>query len=103
MVAIVAVIGGIGFFLLGMSLMADGLKAIAGDSLRNLLNRFTGGTIPSIVTGTIITLLVQSSTATSLMTIGFVSAGMLSFVQATGVIFGAILGTTIRGWLLSLV
>lgn len=103
MVAIVAVIGGIGFFLLGMSLMADGLKAIAGDSLRNLLNRFTGGTIPSIVTGTIITLLVQSSTATSLMTIGFVSAGMLSFVQATGVIFGAILGTTSTGWMVAFI
>ena len=103
MIAIVSVIGGIGFFVLGLNLMADGLKAIAGDSLRNLLNRFTGGTISSIITGTIVTLLVQSSTATSLMTIGFVSAGMLSFIQATGVIFGANLGTTSTGWMVALI
>lgn len=103
MVAIVSVVGGIGFFLLGMNMMADGLKAIAGDSLRSLLNRFTGGTISSITTGAAITLLVQSSTATSLMTIGFVSAGMLTFLQATGVIFGANLGTTSTGWLVAFI
>lgn len=103
MVALISAIGGIGFFLLGMNLMADGLKAIAGDSLRNLLNRFTGGTLSAITTGTIITLLVQSSTATSLMTIGFVSAGMLTFAQATGVIFGANLGTTSTGWMVAFI
>ena len=103
MVALVSAIGGIGFFLLGMNMMADGLKVIAGDSLRNLLNRFTGGTISSMATGAIITLLIQSSTATSLMTIGFVSAGMLTFVQATGVIFGANLGTTSTGWMVALI
>lgn len=103
MIAIVSAIGGIGFFLLGMNMMADGLKAIAGDSLRRLLNRFTGGTISSITTGAIITLLIQSSTATSLMTIGFVSAGMLNFLQATGVIFGANLGTTSTGWMVAFI
>lgn len=103
MVSFIAVIGGIGFFLLGMDMMADGLKAMAGDSLRNLLNRFTGGTVTSIITGAVMTLLVQSSTATSLMTIGFVSAGMLTFIQATGVIFGANLGTTSMGWLVSFI
>lgn len=103
MIAIISVIGGIGFFLLGMNIMADGLKAMAGDSLRSLLNRFTGGTISSITTGAVITLLVQSSTATSLMTIGFVSAGMLNSLQATGVIFGANLGTTSTGWLVAFI
>lgn len=103
MVPVVSVIGGIGFFLMGMNMMADGLKAIAGDSLRNLLNRFTGGTIPSIITGTIITFLIQSSTATSLMTIGFVSSGMLSLLQATGVIFGTNLGTTSTGWMVAFI
>lgn len=103
MTAFISALGGIGFFLLGMGLMTDGLKAIAGDSLRKLLNRFTGGTMSSIATGTIITLLVQSSTATSLMTIGFVSAGMLTFVQAAGVIFGANLGTTSTGWIVSFI
>lgn len=101
MVTIIAVIGGIGFFLLGMNLITDGLKSIAGDTLRIWLNRFTGGPISAIATGTIITLLVQSSTATTLMTIGFVSAGMLSFLQAVGVIFGANLGTTSIGWIVS--
>lgn len=103
MIAIVSAVGGIGFFLLGMNMMSDGLKAIAGDSLRSLLKRFTGGTISSITTGAIITLLIQSSTATSLMTIGFVSAGMLTFLQATGVIFGANLGTTSTGWIVSFI
>ena len=101
--AFVSVIGGIGFFLLGMNMMANGLKTMAGDSLRNLLNRFTGGTISAIITGMVITLLIQSSTATSLMTIGFVSAGMLTFVQATGVIFGANLGTTSIGWMVAFI
>ncbi len=103
MTSIISVIGGIGFFLLGMSLMANGLKAIAGDTLKKLLNRFTGGTLSSINTGIAITVLVQSSTATTLMTIGFVSAGMLTFVQATGVIFGANLGTTSTGWLVAFI
>ncbi len=103
MTSTISVIGGIGFFLLGMSLMAGGLKAIAGDTLKKLLNRFTGGTLSSINTGMVITLLVQSSTATTLMTIGFVSAGMLTFLQATGVIFGANLGTTSTGWLVAFI
>lgn len=101
MASLALVIGGIGFFLLGMHLMADGLKSIAGDSLRRLLNRFTGGTISAITTGAIITILVQSSSATTFMTIGFVSAGMLTFLQATGVIFGANLGTTSIGWIVA--
>ena len=79
MVSIISAIGGIGFFLLGMNMMAEGLKTSAGDSFRSFLNRLTGGTVSSIATGAFITFLVQSSTATSLMTIGFVSAGMLTF------------------------
>lgn len=65
MITFVSIIGGIGFFLLGMNLITDGLKAIAGDTLRKWLNLFTGGTLSSITTGTVITLLVQSSTATT--------------------------------------
>lgn len=103
MLSFVAVIGGIGFFLLGMNLINDGLKAIAGDTLRRWLNHFTGGTLSSISTGAVITLLVQSSTATTLMTIGFVSAGMLTLLQAVGVIFGANLGTTSTGWIVSFI
>ena len=74
--------GGIGLFLLGMSLMTDSLKAMAGDSLRQWLGRFTGSPIKAMFFGISFTMIVQSSTATTLATIGFVSAGVLSFVQA---------------------
>jgi phosphate:Na+ symporter len=97
-----SIIGGIGLFLLGMVLLTDGLKAAAGDALRRLLTHFTGGRMKSLLSGVAITALVQSSSATTLMTIGFVSAGLLTFPQAVGVIFGANLGTTSTGWLVAL-
>jgi phosphate:Na+ symporter len=96
------VLGGLGLFLLGMVLLTDGLKALAGESLRGFLARFTGGRFSSMASGAAITALVQSSSATTLTTIGFVSAGLLSFEQAVGVIVGANLGTTSTGWLVSL-
>ncbi|KAB2953392.1 Na/Pi cotransporter family protein [Heliorestis acidaminivorans] len=94
-------LGGIGLFLLGMLLMTDGLKKLAGDALRRLLSRFTGGTFTSILSGAGITALIQSSSATTLMTIGFVSAGLLSFSQAVGVIIGSNVGTTSTAWIVS--
>jgi phosphate:Na+ symporter len=94
--------GGIGLFLFGMVLMTDGLKALAGDALRRLLQRFTGNRLSAIATGAAVTALVQSSSATTLATIGFVSAGLLGFGNAIGVILGANLGTTSTGWLVSL-
>jgi phosphate:Na+ symporter len=97
-----SIIGGIGLFLLGMVLLTDGLKAAAGDALRRLLTHFTGGRMKSLLSGVALTALVQSSSATTLMTIGFVSAGLLTFPQAVGVIFGANLGTTSTGWLVAL-
>lgn len=93
--------GGIGLFLLGMVLMTEGLKALAGDALRRLLARFTGNRLSALATGAAVTALVQSSTATTLATIGFVSAGLLGFGNAIGVIIGANLGTTSTGWLVS--
>ncbi len=96
------IIGGIGLFLMGMILMTDGLKAIAGDALRRLLARFTGRTLSAVATGGVVTLIVQSSTATTLATIGFVSAGLLPFTNAIGVIIGANVGTTSTGWIVSL-
>ncbi len=95
------VFGGVGLFLLGMMIMTDGLKSLAGNSLKRLLSKFTGGTFSSIVSGASITAVIQSSSATSLMTIGFVSAGLLSFSQAVGVIIGANLGSTSTGWIVS--
>ncbi|MGF2686248.1 Na/Pi cotransporter family protein [Marinobacter sp. DUT-3] len=95
-------LGGIGLFLLGMILMTDGLKAVAGDALRSLLANFTGSRTKAVATGAGITALVQSSSATTLATIGFVSAGLLTFGNAIGVIIGANLGTTSTGWIVSL-
>lgn len=97
------VLGGIGLFLLGMILMTDGLKSLAGDSLKQLLSKFTGGVFSAIVSGTVLTAILQSSSATTLMTIGFVSAGLLSFSQSIGVILGANLGSTSTGWIVSLI
>ncbi len=96
------VIGGIGLFLLGMILMTDSLKALAGDALRSILARFTKNRFSALATGATATALVQSSSATTLATIGFVSAGLLTFQNAISVNIGAALGTTSTGWLVSL-
>lgn len=97
----IALFGGIGLFLLGMVLLTDGLKSFAGDSLRLALLRFTGKPVTAFTSGALVTALVQSSSATTLTTIGFVSAGLLSFSQAVGLVMGASLGTTSTGWLVS--
>jgi phosphate:Na+ symporter len=97
-----AVLGGVGLFLLGMSLMTEGLKGVAGEGLRAWLERATGSTLKALGAGALITALVQSSSATTVATIGFVSAGLLRFEQAVGLIFGANLGTTSTGWLVAL-
>jgi phosphate:Na+ symporter len=94
-------IGGVGLFLIGMVLLTEGLKSAAGDGLKRALVRFTGGPVRSLLAGAGVTALVQSSSATTLTTIGFVSAGLLTFPQAVGVIFGANLGTTSTAWLVA--
>jgi phosphate:Na+ symporter len=98
-----SVFGGIGLFLLGMVLMTEGLKSAAGEALREVLRRFTGNRVQALASGAAVTALVQSSSATVLATIGFVSAGLLSFTQAIGVILGASLGTTSTGWIVSVI
>ncbi len=95
-------LGGIGIFLLGMILLTDGMKAAAGHALRGVLDRFTGTPASALASGAGLAALVQSSSATILTTIGFVSAGLLTFPQAVGVIFGSSLGTTSTGWIVSL-
>jgi phosphate:Na+ symporter len=96
-----SLIGGIGLFLLGMNLLTEGAKGFAGDSLRRALLRFAGTPWKAFLSGSLATLLVQSSSATTVTVIGFVSAGLLAFPQALGVIFGASLGTTGTGWLVA--
>ncbi len=98
---IIGFIGGIGVFLLGMVLMTEGLRALAGRSLRRGLARFTGTRLSAVVSGAVATTLVQSSTATTMTTIGLVAAGLLPMVNAVGVILGANLGTTTMAWIVA--
>lgn len=93
--------GGVALFLLGMKLLTDGLKVAAGDSLRNLLARWTSTVTWGILTGVLITALVQSSSAVIFATIGFVNAGLMSLLQAVYVIFGSNVGTTFTGWIVA--
>lgn len=96
-------IGGIGLFLLGMRMMTDGLKLAAGPALRHILGQWTRTPFRGIFAGVLITSLVQSSSAVTVATIGFVNAGLLSLVQSVGVIYGANVGTTTTSWLVALV
>ena len=98
---VIAFVGGIGVFLLGMVLLTEGLRAMAGRSLRRGLARFTGSRISAVVSGAVATTLVQSSTATTMTTIGLVAAGLLPIVNAVGVILGANLGTTTMAWIVA--
>jgi len=96
------VIGGIGLFLLGMIVMTDGLRALAGNAIRNALLKFTKTPISGAITGAISTAILQSSSATTVTAVGFVTAGLITFSQALGIILGANVGTTITGWLVVL-
>ncbi len=95
-------VGALGIFLFGMHLMTEGLQRTAGDKLQQILNHLTGNVFKGIFTGFFITILVQSSSVTTVMTIGFVNAGLLNLVQSIGVILGANIGTTVTSWIVSL-
>jgi phosphate:Na+ symporter len=101
-VGIATILGGIGMFLFGMKIMTEALREAAGGRLRQLLARFTTTPLAGVLTGTAATAVVQSSSATTVMTIGFVGAGLLTFPQALGVIYGANIGTTVTGWIVAL-
>jgi phosphate:Na+ symporter len=96
------ILGGIGLFLFGMKFMTDSLRAAAGGRLRAFLTRFTQTPLTGAVTGAAVTALIQSSSATTVMTVGFVGAGLITFPHAIGVIFGANIGTTFTGWMITL-
>jgi phosphate:Na+ symporter len=95
--------GGLALFLLAMSMMTEGLKAFAGGGLKRLLSRWTSTPLRGVFVGVLVTGIVQSSSAVTVATIGFVNAGVLTLRQALGVVFGTNVGTTITGWLVSLV
>src|SRR5262245_28157961 len=98
----VTLLGGLGLFLLGIHHLTEGLKGLAGDSLRRGLQRLASGRFSAVLSGAIFTAIIQSSTAAILTVIGFVSAGLVTFSQAIGVIMGATLGTTSTPWLLAI-
>ncbi|MGQ3676220.1 Na/Pi cotransporter family protein [Xanthobacter sp. TB0139] len=99
----IAILGGVGLFLLGMTVMTDGLKALAGSALRTVLGKAAATPLSGAFWGAGVTLLVQSSSAVTMTTIGLVSAGLLTFPQGLGLVFGANVGTTGTGWLIALI
>ena len=99
---IVSLLGGIALFLFGMSLMGEGLKKVAGSRLELVLYRLSSTPLKGVLLGTGVTAVIQSSSATSVMVVGFVNSGMMKVRQAIGVIMGAILGTSVTGWILCL-
>ena len=92
-------LGSLGLILYGMKMMSDGIQKSAGESLHRTLNFMTGNRFLAVLTGIVVTGIVQSSGATTVMTVSFVNAGMLSLQQAIGVIFGANIGTTVTAWI----
>lgn len=92
--------GGLGIFLFGLNYMGDGLQDAAGDNLRSILNSFTSTPFRSILAGTVVTVLIQSSSGTTVLTVGLVSAGFMTLKQAIGVIMGANIGTTITAFII---
>jgi len=94
-------IGSLGLFLYGMKIMSEGLQKFAGDSLRKILTAMTTNRVTGVFTGVLITALIQSSSATTVMVVSFVNAGLLTLTQSIGVIMGANIGTTVTAWLIS--
>ena len=95
-------IGGLGMFLYGMNVMADGLQKSAGNKMKHLLEFLTRNRLMGILVGAGVTAIIQSSSATTVMVVGFVNAGLMNLTQAVGVIMGANIGTTVTAWLVSM-
>lgn len=96
------ILGALAFFIYGMKLMSDGIQRAAGSQMRNILRTMTKNRYLGVFTGFLITALVQSSSASTVMTVSFVNAGLLTLVESAGVMMGANIGTTITGWVISL-
>ncbi len=99
---IAMIIGSLGLFLFGMRTMSDGIQKVAGDKLHSILNFMTGNRVMAILTGVAITAIIQSSSATTVMVVSFVNAGLLTLTQSIGVIMGANIGTTVTGWIVAI-
>ncbi len=97
-----SLLSGVALFLFGMTLMGEGLKKVAGNKMEMILYRLSNTPLKGVILGTAVTAVIQSSSATSVMVVGFVNSGMMNVKQAIGIILGAILGTSITGWILCL-
>lgn len=95
-------LGGLALFLFGMNSLGDGLAKLSGGKLENILERLTANKIKAVLLGAGVTAVIQSSSATTVMVVGFVNSGIMKLSQAVGVIFGANIGTTATTWILSL-
>ena len=101
-IELLTLIGALGFFIYGMKVMSDGIQKVAGSKMRSILSKMTSNRFLGITTGFILTALLQSSSATTVMIVSFVNAGLLSLVESIGVIMGANIGTTVTAWFISL-
>ena len=99
---VLSLLSGVALFLYGMSLMGDSLKKVAGNKLELILYRLTNTPLKGLLLGTVVTAIIQSSSATTVMVVGFVNSGMMKVAQAIGIIMGANIGTSITGWILCL-
>ena len=99
---ILGFLGGLGMFLYGMKLLSGGLQKAAGEKMKSLLEAVTNKRIKAILVGALVTAIIQSSGATTVMIVGFVNAGIINLMQAVGVIMGANIGTTVTAWIVSL-
>lgn len=99
----IELLGALGFFIYGMKVMSEGIQKIAGSRMRNILGAMTSNRFKGVFTGFLITALVQSSSATTVMVVSFVNAGLLNLVESIGVIMGANIGTTVTAWIISLI
>lgn len=102
LISVTHIIGSLGLFLYGMKILSDGLQKAAGDRLQAILNFITGNRFMAVLTGFLVTVFVQSSSATTVMVVSFANAGLLNLVQSIGVIMGANVGTTITGWIVAI-
>ncbi len=98
----ITILGGLALFLIGMRIMSEGLQKVAGDRMRSVLSAMTSNRFAGVGTGLVVTCAIQSSSATTVMLVGFVHAGLISLTQSIGVIMGANIGTTVTGWLVAL-
>lgn len=99
----ITLLGGLALFLYGMKIMSEGLQSATGEGLKNILWRATNNRVKGVITGFTITAIIQSSSATTVMLVSFVSAGLINLMQAAGIVLGANIGTTVTGWIVAII